>query len=64
MYKRNYNVYDDFGVRKTELIRNIAVLDTGAGRNFINSAQVPEEVVTRKIVIDLKISDGIGNLFK
>lgn len=53
-----------FGVRKTEMTRNIAVLNTGAGLNFFIAAQVPEDVATRKIGMDPKISDENGHLLK
>lgn len=57
-------MYANFGARKTEIIRNIAVLGTVSGPNFVNSAQVPEYVVIRKIKMDLNILYSNGYLLK
>lgn len=40
--KRNYKVYANFFVRQTAISRNISVLDTCAGPNFVHTSQLSD----------------------
>ena len=46
--KRNYNVYADIGVDTRLLSRRVAILDTGAGPNFIHRDALPPDVEVLK----------------
>lgn len=42
MSRRNYKVYADLGPDTQRLRRVLAILDTGAGPNFIRRSELPE----------------------
>lgn len=47
-----------------DMIRNITVMDTRSGPNFVQAKQLLNEAVTRNRGADLNISDSKGYLLK
>lgn len=47
MAKRNYKVYADLGVSDQYMVRQLSVLDTGAGPNFLVESLIPPHLRSR-----------------
>ena len=63
MAKRNYKVYTQVGTSKNILERLLAVLDSGAGSNFIRGSDLPHGVTRLRYGPLPNVADANNNPF-